>query len=103
MLSEACSTKGITLFLFSTFLGHVLKLVSKLDLKYGYFRTMSQKCLKKHSTNAIKFRYKITNKIANMQEDSVFYAKKVKKSEEFYEKRDLGRENGGKNEKYRRL
>ena len=64
---------------------------------------MSQKCLKKHSTNAIKFRYKITNKIANMQEDSVFYAKKVKKSEEFYEKRDLGRENGGKNEKYRRL
>lgn len=35
-----------------------------------------------------------------MQEDSVFYAKKVKKSEEFYEKRDLGRENGGKNEKY---
>ena len=65
-----------------------------------FFRTMSQKCLKKHSTNAIKFSYKITNKIANMQEDSVFYAKKVKKSEEFYEKRDLGRENGGKNEKY---
>ena len=50
MLSEACSTKGIALFLFSTLLGHVLKLVSKLDLKYGYFRTMSQKCLKNHLT-----------------------------------------------------
>ena len=35
-----------------------------------------------------KYAYKITKKIANMQEDSVFYAKKVKKSEKFNEKRD---------------
>lgn len=38
-----------------------------------------------------------------MQEKDEYLCKKVKKSGKFNEKRDLGRENGGKNEKCRRL
>ena len=52
------------------------------------------------AAHKIIFARKDTKKISNMQEKSAFLCKKEEKSGKFNEKRDLGRENGGKNEKY---